>query len=113
MQNYRRVLLLPNCGKNFEHLITTKFIERHLIKSGMMVNYISSANKLSLRRISGNLQIVLQDFLRSRTQNFFLKGQYSSWKNVHADVPQDSILGHFLFLIYIDSPPQGLKSNPK
>ena len=78
-----------------------------------MVKYISSANKLSFHRISGNLQIVLQDFLRSRKQKFFLKGQYSSGKNVYADVPLDSILGHFLFLIYFDSQPQGLKSNPK
>ena len=66
-----------------------------------MVKYISSANKLSFHRISGNLQIVLQDFLRSRKQKFFLKGQYSSGKMYMRMFPEIQywVTSFFLFIL--------------
>ena len=50
--------------------------------------------------ISSELLNILTDFLDNRTRRVILNGQFSSWAKVEAGVPQGSILGSLLFLIY-------------
>ena len=54
-----------------------------------------------LRRCGGNLFTLLHSFLTNRKQRTVLNGTSSSWGNASAVVPQGSILGPLMFLIYI------------
>ena len=69
--------------------------------------------KLKQNGISGNLLNIFEDFLRNRKQRVVLNGQISNWKNIHEDVPQGSILGPLLFLIYINDLAENLSSKSK
>ena len=56
--------------------------------------------KLRAAGVDGSLLSVLSQFLSQRTQRVTVDGIYSDYVNVVSGVPQGSVLGPLLFLVY-------------
>ena len=66
--------------------------------------------KLKKYGIEGNILKWIEDFLKERRQRVVLNGKYSSWKKVISGIPQGSVLGPVLFIIYVNDMPDSLNS---
>ena len=70
-------------------------------------------HKLEGYGVSGNLLSWLTDFLNQRYQRVTVDGAYSKWCSVISGVPQRSIFGPLLFIIYINDLSENINCNIK
>ena len=73
------------------------------------VPYRRLLTKLKSYGIRGKVLCWIKDFLNNRKQRVIVNGSFSEWKDITSRIPQGSVFGPILFLIFINVLPNVIK----
>ena len=98
---------------NLDNHAATDVVYFDLRKAFDSVPHQRLKTKLRGYGIRGPLLNWIVNYLKDRKQRVVMDGATSDWCSVSSGVPQGSVLGPLLFLIYVNDLPDKLKSNIK
>ena len=105
--------LLPTieeCSANLDKHIETDIIYLDYSKAFDIVPHARLLHKVQCVGVVGDILRWIEDFLSDRKQRVLVQGSSSTWERVLSGVPQGSVLGPTLFLIFVNDLPEKIHS---